>query len=110
MKNRSRAPLYLRFAGRVTATLVALVIFALIAIQFARVIDQNVALAHELSSTNDTIASLQARRAHQLREIRRLSEPEGSIPEIHDRLRLVAPNEVLIFVSPAPAAKPQTER
>ena len=30
--------------------------------------------------------------------------PQGAIPEIHDRLRLVRPNEQIIFVSPAPSA------
>jgi hypothetical protein len=35
-----------------------------------------------------------------------LSDPRGALPEIHDRLRLVRPGEVLIFVSPAPSPAP----
>lgn len=106
MKRRTRAPLLLRFASRVAAALVAFLVFTLVAIQFARVIDQNVALAHELSSTQADITSLQARRARQVRELRRLQDPDGAIPEIHDRLRLVGPNETIIFVSPAPSNAP----
>lgn len=106
MKQRSRFSLILRFAGRVTATLVALLVFSLVSIQFARIIKQNVALAQELSSTQDDVAALQVRRAHQLRELRRLESPDGAIPEIHDRLRLVGPHEAIIFVSPAPSPAP----
>ena len=103
MKRRTRAPLVLRFASRVAAALVAFLVFTLVGVQFARVINANVALARELSSTQNDIAELQARHAHELRELRRLEDPDGAIPEIHDRLRLTAPNETIIFVSPAPS-------
>lgn len=106
MKKRTRAPFVLSLAGRLTAALVALLVFTMVSVQFARVINQNVALARELSSTQTDISSLEAHRDHQLRELRRLESPDGSIPEIHDRLRLVAPNEAIIFVSPAPSAAP----
>jgi cell division protein FtsB len=91
-----------------TATCIALLVFGLVTVQFARVIDKNVALARELSSTQTDIDDLHARREHQLRELRRLESPDGSIPEIHDRLRLVAPNEAIIFVKPAPSAAPSS--
>jgi len=96
----------LSLAGRITAAIVALLFFTLVSVQFARVINQNVALAHELSSTQSDITALQVHREHQLRELRRLESPDGAIPEIHDRLRLVAPNEAIIFVSPAPSPEP----
>ncbi len=108
VKKRTRTPLVLSLAGRVTAVLVALLFFTLITVQFARVINQNVALARELSSTEDDINTLHGHRDHQMRELRRLESPDGSIPEIHDRLRLVAPNEAIIFVSPAPSAAPSS--
>lgn len=108
MKKRTRAPLLVSFAGRLTAALVALLVFTLVTVQFTRVINQNVALARELSSTESDISALHAHREHQLRELRRLESPDGTIPEIHDRLRLVAPNEAIIFVSPAPSAAPST--
>jgi cell division protein FtsB len=106
VKRRSRASLLLRFAGRLGMTAVALLIFALIGIQFARVIRENVALAGDLSSTEGDISALQARRDWQLREVRRLEDPEGAVPAIHDRLKLVRPGESIIFVSPAPSAVP----
>ncbi len=106
VKKRKRAPLVLAVAGRLTAALVALLVFTLVSIQFARVIDQNVALARELSSSQADIDALHTRREHQLRELRRLEAPDGAIPEIHDRLRLVRPNEAIIFVSPAPSPAP----
>jgi hypothetical protein len=87
-------------------TAIGLLLFTLIAIQFARAIDQNVALASELSSTQHDIDALTARRAHQMRELRRLEDPEGSVPEIHERLRLVGPHETMVFISPAPSARP----
>ncbi len=103
VKRRTRASLIWRFLGRLTAAAVALLVFTLVAVQFARVIDDNVALAHELSSTQNDVTQLQARRAWQLRQLRRLEDPQGAIPEIHDRLRLVRSNEAIVFVSPLPS-------
>jgi cell division protein FtsB len=103
VKRRTRASLLWRFFGRLGAAALALLVFTLIAIQFARVIDQNVALASELSSTQNDIEQLQARRAWQMRQLRRLEDPQGAIPEIHDRLRLVRPNEAIVLVSPLPS-------
>lgn len=80
-----------------------MLVFTLVAIQFARVIDQNVALASALNTTQTDITALQERRAWQLRQLRRLDSPEGAVPEIHDRLRLVGPNEAIVFVSPLPS-------
>lgn len=106
VKRPTRTPLVFRLLGRVGATLVALVIFGLASVQFARVIHKNVALAQDLSATQDEIAALDARKQWQLRELRRLEDPEGAVPDIHDRLRLVGRNEAIIFVSPAPSPAP----
>jgi len=94
----------LRLAGRMAAAGIALLIVGLVAVQFARAIGENVVAARELSSIRADIAALQKRRDEQQGEVRRLHDPQGAIPEIHDRLRLVRPNEALIFVSPQPAA------
>lgn len=94
----------LRLAGRISAAGIALLIVGLVAVQFARAIGENVVAARELSSIRADIAALQKRRDEQQGELRRLRDPQGAIPEIHDRLRLVRPNEALIFVSPQPAA------
>ena len=98
----------LRLAGRITAAALGLLVVTLVAIQFARAIGENLTAAHQLSELRSDIAALQRRRDEQLRELRRLRDPQGAIPEIHDRLRLVRPNEALIFVSPQPAAPSST--
>jgi len=94
----------LRFAGRLGAAAVALLIFTLVGVQFLRVIDENIAMASELRGVTSDIAALRRRHELELRELRRLQDPEGAIPEIHDRLKLVRSNEAIIFVSPAPAS------
>lgn len=105
---RSRTRPILRLAGRIVAVGIALLIVGMVVAQFARAIGENVAAAHQLSSIRADIVALQKRRDEQQRELRRLRDPQGAVPEIHDRLRLVRPNEALIFVSPQPAATPST--
>jgi cell division protein FtsB len=94
----------LRLAGRVTAAALVVLIATLVAIQFARAIGENLAASRELAAIRSDITALQRRRDEQQSELRRLRDPQGAIPEIHDRLRLVRPNETLIFVSPQPQA------
>jgi cell division protein FtsB len=98
-----RAPPKVRLAGRVTAAALALLVVTLVVIQFARAIGENVSAERELSSLKSDMAALERRRDDQQRELRRLRDPQGAVPEIHDRLRLVRPNETLIFVFPKPA-------
>jgi cell division protein FtsB len=98
-----RARPILRLAGRIAVTGFALLVVTLVGIQFARAVGENLAAARELSSIHRDISALEERRDEQQRELRRLRDPQGAIPEIHDRLRLVRPNETLIFVSPQPA-------
>ena len=98
-----RALPVLRLGGRIVAAAVAVLIVGLIVVQFARVIGQNVAAARQLSAIRFDIGALEKRRTEQQQEIRRLHDPAGAVPEIHDRLRLVRPNETIILVSPQPA-------
>lgn len=105
----NRARPILRLAGRITAAAIGLLIVTLVAIQFARAIGENLTAAHQLSSIHRDVSALERRRDEQQQELRRLRDPQGAIPEIHDRLRLVRPNETLIFVSPQPAAQPSAE-
>ncbi len=95
-----------RAAGRALTAGVIVLVVSLVIVQFARAIGENVAAAHQLSTLRSDIGALQRQRADQQRELRRLRDPEGAIPEIHDRLRLVRPNEQIIFVSPAPSNEP----
>ncbi|MEO6834699.1 MAG: septum formation initiator family protein [Candidatus Tumulicola sp.] len=106
MKRRTHARPILRFIGRITASALALLVFTLVGIQFARVIGENVTMARDLSSVRSDIATLHKRRAEQRREIARLRDPQGVVPEIHDRLRMVRPNEAIIFIKPAPSSAP----
>ena len=99
---RRRQNTAMRLFGRAVVVIVAAVFFTLISIQFARVIDQNIAMAHSLNAVQSDVQMLRARRVMQLRELRRLSDPEGSVPEIHDRLHLVRPNEAIIYLRPSP--------
>ena len=101
-----QARLVLRLTGRITAVSLALLIFTLVGIQFARVIGEDVAMVRQLASVRADIAALDKRRAAQSREIARLRDPQGAIPEIHDRLRMVRANETIIFVSPVPPSAP----
>lgn len=106
MTARTRPRSILRLAGRLAAGAALILLVLLVGFQFARAIGENLAMAHELSAVNDDVAALQKKREQQLRELRRLEDPDGVVPEIHDRLRMTAPDETIIFVSPQPAATP----
>ncbi len=91
----------MRLAGRLGVATLALAISALIGVQYAHVIGRNVALARELHSVQHDVAALRAREVEQNKEIRRLSDPRGAIPEIHDRLHLVRDKEAIIYLEHA---------
>ena len=88
----------LRALSRAGVVSVALVAIALIGVQYARVIGRNIALAHELRDVERDVVTLRARKTQQERDIRRLSDPRGAIPEIHDRLHLVGDKEAIIYL------------
>ena len=96
----------MRLARRLTVTVVAIAVFTFVSLQFAHIFNENVAMARSLSSVQQDIAQLRDRRRQEEREIRRLSDPEGAVPEIHDRLRLTRANEALIYLKPAPPRHP----
>ena len=98
--------LVLRLAGRLAAVALTFLIALLVGIQFARIAGQNVAMTRQLTSVRSDIAGLERRRAQQQRELVRLEDPLGAVPEIHDRLRLVRPNEAIIILNPAPSPNP----
>jgi hypothetical protein len=96
----------LRTLGRIGVVCVALVILSLVGAQYAHVIGRNIALARQIHDVEHDVAVLKAHRIQQQRDIRRLSDPRGSIPEIHDRLHLVGDKEAIIYLKrghpPAP--------
>jgi cell division protein FtsB len=104
----SRALGFMRMIGRLSTAPGILAVAILVGIQFARVIQDNVAMSSQLASVQSDIRSLRAQRLAQIREVRRLGDPRGAIPEIHDRLRLVRPNEALIFIRPAQGVSPHS--
>jgi cell division protein FtsB len=90
----------LALAGRLGVGALSSLIFVLIAIQFGRIIRENIAMANQLSAVKTDIRDLQLRRRDQLRQIKRLADPRGAVPEIHDRLKMVGPNEAIVFIKP----------
>jgi cell division protein FtsB len=73
-------------------------ILGLVAVQFVRILAENVSVARELAASHSEIEALQAREADQRRTIVRLSDPRGAVPEIHDKLREVGKREEIIYV------------
>jgi hypothetical protein len=92
-----RATLF-RYLGRVGIVSVALVVMSLIGVQYARVIGRNVALANDVRAVQNDVVALRAHRAQQRRELSRLTDPHGAVPEIHDRLHLVGDDEAIIYL------------
>jgi hypothetical protein len=92
----------LRLAGRLGITGLMTAVIVLVAIQFLHVINDDIFAERELSSMQNDITTLRIREQFQLRELHRLRDPQGAIPEIHDKLRLVRPNEAIIYLRPAP--------
>lgn len=97
----------LALLARVVFTVFVCAILALVGLQYARAVARNVALARALDRTRDDVARLEARRAEQLRTIRRLRDPAGAIPEIHDRLHQVAPGQAIIYLHGVATPSPQ---
>lgn len=95
-----------RIVAALGAAGVILGMAALVAAQCAGLVQRSVALHRELSVVRGEVADLRLKKAEQDRTIRRLRDPAGTIPEIHDRLRLVAPNEAMIYVKGAATPVP----
>ncbi len=93
-----RVSALLRGLGRLGVVCVALVAFSVIGVQYARLIGRNIALAHELRDVERDVAALKVKRVQQARDIKRLRDPRGAIPEIHDRLHLVGDHEAIIYL------------
>lgn len=97
----------MKLVRRLILVVAAIAVFTLVSLQFAHIVDENVAMAGSLSAVQTDIGQLRARRREEEREIRRLSDPEGAIPEIHDRLRMTRADETLIYLKPAPHHPPE---
>jgi hypothetical protein len=91
-----------RFAARAGFALVVAVVAVTVVTQYARIIGRNVGYAAELRQVRVDIAELERKRDQQQREIARLSDPRGAIPEIHDRLHLVGDHEAIVYLKKLP--------
>ena len=88
----------LRSLTRVGVVAIGATFAVLIGVQYARIIERNVAYVQEVHQVESDITGLEAKRAEQMRLIQRLQDPAGAIPEIHDRLRLVGDHEAIIYL------------
>lgn len=88
---------------RLAFGLVLLVVSTLISVQFARIVHENIAMSQSLASVEQDVRQLRERRREQVHEIRRLMDPQGAVPAIHEQLHLVRPNETIIYLKRPPA-------
>jgi hypothetical protein len=108
MKRKSTAQGFVQVLSRLGTGAMIAIVAVLVTIQFWRVFEANYVMSQRLGSIQNDVRTLEARRRSQLRDLQRLNDPQGAIPEIHDRLRLVRPNEAIVFLKPAkPAATPR---
>jgi len=96
-----------RLGARFGALLFVGVLALMIAVQYGHIIRRNVSFALQLRNVQADIATLEQKRIAQQREIARLSDPVGAIPEIHDRLHLVGDHEEIIYLRRHDAASSQ---
>jgi hypothetical protein len=98
MTRRRGAAGILRLFSRLVFGAVAVVVFTLVSIQFARIVNENIAMANSLSQVQQDVSALREHKRREERELHRLLDPEGAVPEIHDRLHLVRANEAIIYI------------
>ncbi len=87
-----------RLGARFAVIAVAGVISLMIAAQYAHIVHRNFSYLMQLRGVQADIVALERKRIDQQHEIARLSDPQGAIPEIHDRLHLVGDHEEIIYL------------
>jgi hypothetical protein len=92
-----KSPL-LAWIARLGVTAIGGTFAILIVVQYGRIVERNVDYMQQVHQVQADVTTLEAKRDKQLRQIRRLSDPAGSIPEIHDRLHLVGDHEEIIYL------------
>ena len=95
-----------RLLGRLGIVAVGLLFLTLVGIQYEQIVARNISLQRTVDAERADIAALKEEARKKRLTIERLSDPEGAIPEIHDRLHLVSPHEELIYVKGLPTAEP----
>ena len=102
----------LRPLARAGVVAIVATFVALVGVQYVRIVEKNVSYARQLHDVEGQVAALEQRRDQQMRRIKRLSDPQGAIPEIHDRLHMVGDHEAIIYLKGrdvAPASEPGTQ-
>jgi len=84
--------------ARLGVTLIGGTFAILVTVQYARIIERNVTYVQQVHEVQHDIGALEQKRDRQLRQIQRLRDPQGAIPEIHDRLHLVGNHEEIIYL------------
>ena len=92
----------LAWIGRMMLAVVFAGFIVLVATQFTHMIARNVAATRDLREIERDVIALRSKQADLENEIRRLADPRGAVPEIHDRLHLTGPNEAIIYLKGAP--------
>ncbi len=97
-----------RLAARVSVLAAIVAVGSLVAVQYEGIAVRYLTLKHEVEVANAGISALETKLAKQKNDVRRLMDPRGAVPEIHDRLKEFGPDEEMIVVkgipSPAPGA------
>lgn len=95
-----------RGAGRVAIALIAAGVIGVFGMQFEEILAKNVTLAQDVAQSRARATELRDRIVRERRTIDRLRDPAGTMPEIHDELKLLGPHEEIIYVRGAPARTP----
>jgi len=97
-----------RVATRVSVLAAVVTVCSLVAVQYEGILARYLSLQHQVDDSRSQITALEAKLVKQKNDIRRLRDPRGAIPEIHDRLKEFGPDEEMIYLrgvpSPAPGA------
>jgi len=96
-KGRPR-PAWGRISGRFVQVTGVVLLVLLLVVQYARILERNFVVAHDVAMEEKAIALLRGERDREHFQILRLEQPSGAVPEIHDRLHLVGPHEVIVYL------------
>lgn len=96
-KSRQRLALGDRLQN-LSSKLAAGIFTLVVVVQYVRIIDRNIEVAWQVRDHEAIIRQLRSATEQQQRHIARLERGDGAIPEIHDRLRLVAPGEAIVYL------------
>jgi hypothetical protein len=97
-----------RLAARLGVIVATVSLGLVVAVQYESLAVHYFTLKHEVDDSRAKIDALETKLRKQKSDVRRLSDPRGAVPEIHDKLKEFGPDEEMIYVrgvpSPAPGA------